>query len=95
MTITVASYLPESIIINIGSMFSLIDDKGKPAAFPTAESIGIFLYENGYYIHSVSTISGIGVVLTLLNSGVGLGGRMTGMVVAPGRSSHSTMIGIR
>ena len=46
MTVAIASYLPELMIIKIGPTIRLSDDQGRPVAFPTAEAFGFFFSMN-------------------------------------------------
>ena len=66
MTVAIASYLPESMIIKIGPTLRLLDDQGKPVALPTAEVFGFFFHEYAHYIHNISTACGIAVFLNTL-----------------------------
>ena len=58
---TMASYLPERMIMRIGPELKLVDDQGKPMALPTADAAGVFFHEYTHFLHNISSISGISV----------------------------------
>ena len=66
MKAVVGSYLPESMIIKIGPDLRLLDNQGKPVAFPTPETFGFFFHEYTHYLHNISTASGIAVFFNTL-----------------------------
>ena len=58
---TMASYLPERMIIRIGPELKLVDDQGKPMALPTADAAAVFFHEYAHFLHNISIVSGIAV----------------------------------
>ena len=63
---TLASYLPERMMIRIGPELHLLDDQGNPTPLLTAEAAGIFFHEYAHFLHNISTISGISILINTI-----------------------------
>ena len=63
MAETIASYLPERMIIRMGPDLRLVDDQGNPVVLPTAQAAGFFFHEYAHFLHNISTISGLSVFI--------------------------------
>jgi hypothetical protein len=57
--VTVASYLPESLLIRIGPDLQLFAESVDEHQPPTAAALGFFFHEYCRYLHNLSTLSGI------------------------------------
>jgi hypothetical protein len=61
----IASYLPESMLIKIGPDL-IIFDPDAPGIFPTAFAFGFFFHEYAHFLHNISTVSGVAVVINTI-----------------------------
>ncbi|MFQ1700475.1 hypothetical protein ACJ5NV_07750 [Loktanella agnita] len=66
MSTTIATYLPESMLIRIGPDLRILDESGAPIPFPTAEAFAWFFHEYVHYLHNISTASGIAAFVNTL-----------------------------
>jgi hypothetical protein len=61
-----AGYLPEKLIIRLGTEIRIIDTNGTPVPFPTPAAFAVFMHEYMHYLHNISTACGLsGFVNTL------------------------------
>lgn len=63
---TLASYLPESMLITLSPAVSLIDGNGKLVGFRNPLSFSYFFHEYVHYLHNISTVSGIGAFINTI-----------------------------
>ena len=82
MTVAIASYLPESMIIKIGPTLRLLDDQGKPVALPTAEVFGFFSTNTRTTFTTFRPRAASQSFLTLWNSGVAFASRTIRLAIA-------------
>ena len=62
----IAGYLPEKLIIRLGTEIRIIDRNGTPVPFPTSAAFAVFMHEYMHYLHNISTVCGLaGFVNTL------------------------------
>jgi hypothetical protein len=66
MTKTIASYLPESMLIKVGPELRLFPDANSPDGFRSASAFGYFFREYAHYLHNISTLSGIVVFINTI-----------------------------
>lgn len=96
---TVASYLPESMMIRIGPELRLYSEQSAPEPLLTADALGYFFHEYAHYLHNISTASGITVFINTLElwrcfrDTIGSEGYSAGSaVLAPDRRAHLTRL---
>jgi hypothetical protein len=63
---TVASYLPESMLIKVSPELRLFPDANSPDGFRSASAFGYFFHEYAHYLHNISTLSGIVVFINTI-----------------------------
>ena len=82
---TIASYLPQRLIIKLSPNIQIVDRSGRPIAFPTAKSLGFFVHEYLHYLHNISTACGIAGFMNTLELW-----RLFRLSVAPGGFSFGS-----
>jgi len=55
----IAGYLPEKLIIRLGTEIRIVDQNGSPVPFPTPAAFGVFMHEYMHYLHNISTVCGL------------------------------------
>lgn len=55
----IAGYLPEKLIIRLGTEIRIIDPSGSPLPLPTPAAFAAFMHEYMHYLHNVSTVCGL------------------------------------
>jgi hypothetical protein len=63
MVRVIASYLPESMLIELESDLRLFPDANSPKGFRSAPALSYFFHEYAHYLHNISTLSGIVVFI--------------------------------
>ena len=66
MTKTIASYLPESMLIKVGPELQLFPDANREGGIRNASAFGYFFHEYAHYLHNISTLSGIVVFINTI-----------------------------
>lgn len=55
----IAGYLPEKLIIRLGTEIRIVDQNGSPVPFPTPAAFAVFMHEYMHYLHNISTVCGL------------------------------------
>lgn len=55
----IAGYLPEKLIIRLGTEIRIVDPIGSPIPFPTPAAFAVFMHEYMHYLHNISTVCGL------------------------------------
>lgn len=55
----IAGYLPEKLIIRLGTEIRIVDATGSPVPFPTTAAFAVFVHEYIHYLHNISTVCGL------------------------------------
>jgi len=55
----IAGYLPEKLIIRLGTEIRIVDSTGSPVPFPTPAAFAVFMHEYMHYLHNISTVCGL------------------------------------
>jgi hypothetical protein len=58
-TSAIAGYLPERLIIRLGTEIRIVEKDGSPAPFPTPAAFAVFMHEYMHYLHNISTVCGL------------------------------------
>lgn len=58
-TSAIAGYLPEKLIIRLGTEIRIVDSIGSPVSFPTPAAFAVFMHEYMHYLHNISTVCGL------------------------------------
>ena len=56
---SIAGYLPEKLIIRLGTEIRIVDPIGNPVPFPTPAAFAVFMHEYMHYLHNISTVCGL------------------------------------
>jgi hypothetical protein len=67
MSTTIASYLPDSQLIKLGSDFAAFTDPSQPRGFVGPHEIAYIFHEWAHYLHNVSTIHGLSSFANLVH----------------------------